>query len=102
MIRKLESRKQYKKENEIPSRLRYIKRGDTIYTINRSEGIDVVICDDNKIIDITLAVARFIGYTLRREKIIMRGTGYNKGYEIVYTLGEKLFGSSDSLKHMSI
>lgn len=75
--------------------------GQTLYTIVRHVGgmtswIDVLVIDWNekRILTITRSVADLIGQpcdTRGHDGIPMSGVGYNKGFQIVYELGSKLF-----------
>src|SRR5258708_850662 len=86
---------------------KWIKPGDTVYTILRhvsrsgmQRQISVVVLttgDDGKIIDLhpNWSVAKACGYRLNRggshDAIIANGAGMDMGFDIVYNLGRVLF-----------
>ena len=81
--------------------LEWIKPGDTVYTIlrhvsrsNMSRNISVVVLKDGTPLHPNHAVSRVTGLPLVRawnDSIKMNGAGEDKGFALIYELGQSLF-----------
>lgn len=83
---------------------------DEIYTVVVHSGrgmlsvIKVLVIQNNKIIDISGVVAKFLGHKFNRIHggVSIIGTGFSPGNEIVSDISRILFGSIDKLIHRSL
>jgi len=88
------------KNEAIKDLQKYLKPGDTVYTILRhvsasgmSRTIDLVIIRNNEPLNLTYGAARATGHTLdtKHDGIKIGGCGMDMGFALVYELSDVLF-----------
>ena len=88
-----------------------IKKGDTIYVIQRhvstsgmSRLVDLYIFKKNKPLKLTYLFAEALGWSLdhRTNYLRVNGGGMDMHFYTVYSLGQELFNDGYKLKHQTI
>ena len=86
---------------------KYIKKGDTVYTICRKVSasgmyrhISVLIKSEEIILNLSYSIAEILGmrYKDKTNAIGIAGCGMDMGFHIVYELGHHLFGDGYAIK----
>jgi hypothetical protein len=84
-----------------------VKVGSTVYTSittvsssGMSRHMKVLVCHENRIVDITLAVSKLGIGTFNRDKgtIMVGGCGMDMGFNVVYSMGLRLYPEGFELK----
>jgi hypothetical protein len=86
---------------------KYIKKGDTVYTICRQVSasgmyrhISLLIKTDENILNLSYSIAEILGmrYKDKTNSIGVSGCGMDMGFHVVYELSHHLFGDGYAIK----